>query len=104
MSIVLDRRGLTVSLAISFAGVVGLDAGCQLCMSHVSEGIAEHNLFSIEEQKGTNFGLGGGGKDGGHDGGVDVDGAVVGRQDGVGKRSFVWWREFVAEEEDAAGA
>jgi hypothetical protein len=62
-------------------------------------------LFSIEEE-GTNFGLVGGGKDGGYDGRVHVDGTVVvGRRGrGGGKRSFVWWREFVAVEEDAAGA
>lgn len=86
------------------AGIVGLDGGCRLWMSHVAEGVAEHGgLFSIEEE-GTKFGLGGRGEDGGHDGGVDVDGAVVGRGSVVGKRCFVRCRELVAEEEDAAGA
>ena len=64
-------------------GVVGLDRCRCLWMSHVSQRVAQHGGFLPVVEKGCEFGFGGGGKDSGDNGGVDVDGAIGGGRCGV---------------------
>ena len=65
------------------AGVVGLDGSGGLRMTHVFEGGAKHGNFLAIVEQCCEFSFGGGGEDGDHDGGVDVDDAIW------------WWRRRV---------
>ena len=88
----------------SCAGIVGLD-GCRwLWMPHVFKGGAEHCSFFAVEEESAKFGFGGGGEDGGHHGGMNVNCAVGGRRSGVGIGGTEGIGEWVAEEEKTAWA
>lgn len=58
------------------AGIVGLQGRGWLGMTHVIEGRAEHGGFFAVVEECSKFGFGGGGKDGSHNGGVDVDSTI----------------------------
>ena len=86
------------------ACVVGLDGSGRLWMAHFFKGCAEHGCFFAVEEEGCEFSFGGGGKDGGHDARVDVDGAIARWRRRVGGWCFERVIEWFAEEEIAAGA
>ena len=71
------------------AGVVRLDGSSGLRVAHVGEGGAEHGGFLTVLEERTEFSFGGGGEDGGHDGGVDVDGTVGRWRSGGGRGSSI---------------
>ena len=86
------------------AGVVGLDRGGRLWVAHVFECGAEHGGFFSIEKESAKFRLGGGGENDGHDGGMDMNGAVEWRRSVGGQWRGGWLAQCVTEKEDAAGA
>jgi hypothetical protein len=86
------------------ASIIGLDWCSGLWMPHVMQNGAKHGGFVAIVEKGAELGLGGGRKNDGHDGGVNVDSAVDGWRRGSWRRSFERIAKWTAQEENTAGA